>query len=268
MPKSLYIIFLALQLLVISSCSKFSKLQKSDDINAKLAAAIKYYEDEDYYKANVLFEEIVPLLKGRQEAEKAQYYQAYNYYKDKQYILSAYHFKDFIETYPRSEYTEECSFLHAKSLYNDSPVFELDQTNTDAALVALQRFTNNYPKSTYLEEANRITDELNKKIELKTYENAKVFHKIGNHKSAVVTLTSFQEKYPESVYGEEVAYLKLDAQFRLAILSVEGAKKKERYYDAIEFYHNFIDKYPESKYKRVGQTIYDQCLKQIAKYNS
>lgn len=260
--------FILLFIVVLSSCGKFSKIQKSEDLTMKLEAAIKYHEKEDYYKANVLFEEIVPLLKGKQEAEKAQFFQAMNYYKDKQFILSAYHFKDFYETYPRSEYAEEAMFLNTKSLYKDSPVYELDQTSTFEALQALQSFVNAYPKSKFLDEANTMTDVLNKKLEYKAYSNAKIYHKIGNYKSAVVALENFLDQYPESEYGDEVAYLKVDSQFQLAKLSVDGPKKKDRFYDTIEYYHNFVDKFPNSKYKRAAEDIYDSASKEIAKFNS
>ncbi len=234
----------------------------------KLKMAITYYEKKNWYRASVLLDDIVPLLKGREEVEKAQYYQAYTYYNDKQYIMGSYYFKEFVETYPRSPFTEECTFLQAKSAYKNSPEYNLDQTPTLEAVAAMQSFVNTYPTSTYLPEANQITDELNKKLELKAYENANLFYKIGNFKSAVVTFTEFMEKYPDSEYIEQVAFNKINAQFNLALLSVEGQKKKDRYYDTVEFYHNFIDKFPNSKYKKAAESIFDVCVKQISKFNS
>jgi outer membrane protein assembly factor BamD len=254
-----HLFYSVLMLMLLTSCSKFNKLQKSTDLTLKANAGIEYYKKKDYYKASVLLDEVVPLLKGKGEAEEAQYYQAYTYYADKQYIMSSYYFKDFTETYPRSIHAEECAFLHAKSLYKDSPRHDLDQTNTIEAVKSFQIFANRYPKSTYLEEANKCTDELNKKLEVKAFENAKLFYKISNYKSAVVAFSNFLEKYPDSENSEEIAFLKIDAQYYLARNSVEGPKKKSRFQEAIEFYHEFIDKYPSSKYKRSAENIYDQC---------
>ena len=259
-----FYLLLSLILILTASCSEFSKIQKSDSITQKLEAGIKYYKSKDYYKAATLLDEVVPLLKGKAEAEDAQYYQAMTYYDDKQYVMSAYYFKDFFETYPRSARAEECSFLHAKSLYKDSPRHDLDQTVTEEAIQAFQSFLTRYPQSTFLDEVNKLTDELNKKIEFKEYENAKLFFNIKNYKSAVVVFNNFLDKYPESEYGDEIAYNRIMAQFHLAKFSVEGLKKKNRFLDTIEFYQSFIDKYPNSRYKKAAESIYDICNRFIS----
>jgi outer membrane protein assembly factor BamD len=258
--------FLILMAGVFSAgCSNFAKIQKSDNIVLKAQTGIEYYKKKNYYKASVLLDEVVPLMKGRAEAEDAQYYQAFTYYDDKQYVLSAYHFKEFCETYPRSPHVEECAFLYAKSLYKDSPNFDLDQTNTIEAIQAFQAFANKYPTSKYLFEANKTTDDLNKKLEVKDYENAKLFYRIGNYKSAIVAFSNFLEKYPVGDFSEEITFLKIEAQYNLAKVSVEGPKKRTRFLEAIEFYHDFIDKYPSSRFKKSAESIYDYCNRQVTR---
>lgn len=247
------------------ACSNFNKLVKSTDVNKKLEAAIAFYKKKDYYKAAVLLDEIVPMLKGKEEGETAQYYQALTYYDDKQYVMSGYYFKEFYDAYPRSEKAEQCYFMYAKSLYNDSPQYNLDQENTTAALVGMQAFANRFPSSTYMPEANKITEEINKKLEYKDYENTKLYYKIRNYKSAVISLSNFLEKYPESIYHEEIMYLKFRAQYDLAKKSIEGKKKKDRYIDAMEFYLEFIDKHPTSKLRKEAEFHYAICEKEIKK---
>jgi outer membrane protein assembly factor BamD len=265
MPIKNNIIFLFVASLFLSACTKFNKLTKSSDVDAKLKASVAYYEKKDYYKAATLLDEIVPMLKGREEGEKAQYYQALTYYADKQYVMSGYYFKEFYETYLRSEKAEECYFMYGKSLSNDSPDFNLDQESTTGALTALQNFANRYPSSKFMPEANKITDELNKKLEYKDYQNTKLFYKIRNYKSAVISFENFIAKYPESKYNEEAMFLKFNAQYDLAVRSVEGKKKKDRYIDAMEFYLEFIDKHPNSKYKKQAEQLYANCQKEINK---
>lgn len=254
------------------SCSEYQKIQKSGDQNEKLNAAFKYYDKKDYYKATTLFDEIIPLVTGKLEGEKALFYYAYTYFHQKQYIMAAYYFRDFYETYPRSQYAEESMFMYAKSLYKDSPEFNLDQTNTYDALTAVQRFANKYPKSSYMDEANSIADELNTKLERKAYETSRLYYKLSeynsaNYRAAVLNFNNFLMRYPASKYSEEIAFLKVDAQYNLARNS-ESNKQRERYFDAIEFYHNFIDKYPTSKFKDKAEDIYDDCIKKIEQIKS
>ena len=54
----LIIVFISL------SCSDYRKLFKTDGYEEKLQGALKYYEEEEYYKASTLFEDIKPLVKG------------------------------------------------------------------------------------------------------------------------------------------------------------------------------------------------------------
>ena len=51
----------------LSSCSEYRKVLKTEGYEKKLEAAMKYYEDEEYFKASTLFKDIKPLVKGSEE---------------------------------------------------------------------------------------------------------------------------------------------------------------------------------------------------------
>ena len=251
---------LLLSVFILCSCSKFQRIQKKADVKGKYKAAVKYYGKRDYYRAGLLFEEIIPLLQGDTTAENAQFKFAYCQYYQGQLTMSAYLFNKFYETFARSPLAEEARYMYAFSLYQDSPQYNLDQTNTLKAIDALQAFINSYPESKFVEEGTNLLKELRAKLEKKAYEQAKLFNKIqGNYKAAIVTLNNFQKGFPDSDYNEEIAYKKLEAGYRLARESVE-AKKKERYESTVEFYEYFVDRYPTSKFIRQAENIYTNCL--------
>ena len=163
----------------------------------------------------------------------------------------------------------------------DSPQYDLDQTSTTDALRAIQSFANTYYTSHRMEEINAMADKLNFKLEKKAFENAKTYYKIGNYnpymfKAAVVVFTDFQNTYPNSIFLEEVAFYKLNAQYRLARESFEaiikkGEKvylKKDRFYETIEYYNYFIEKFPSSKYKRSAENIYEITIEELDKLKS
>jgi len=75
------------------SCNKFQQLQKSGTYDEKYQAAIKYYEKKDYYKAGILFEEVIPIIKGSKESELSQFYIAYCQFYQGQYILAQHYFQ-------------------------------------------------------------------------------------------------------------------------------------------------------------------------------
>ncbi|MDB5262219.1 MAG: outer membrane protein assembly factor BamD [Adhaeribacter sp.] len=249
-------------LLLLSSCSDYNKILKSDNVDKKYEAALKYYEKKDYYRAGVLLEEVRPLLAGRIEAEKAAFLYAYTQYNERLYGTSAELFRSFFDTYGRSPDAQEALFMHSKSLYNDSPEFNLDQTSTQTAIVSIQEFLNRFPESKYKEEANKMYDELASKLERKAFESARLYSQMRYYQAAVTAFTTFQREYPSSDFNEEAAYLKIVAQFNLAEESVPE-KQRERYFDTIGFYQAFVDKYPKSKNLRSAEAIFDRSTKQL-----
>lgn len=252
---------------LLGSCSPFSKLQKSGSDDAKYKGALEYYKKGDWYRAGLLFEELIPVLKGSNESEMAQFYYAYTQYQQQQYLLSATLFKKFYETFARSEYAQEAMYMYAYSLYKDTPSFNLDQSNTLTATSALQDFINAYPDSKYKEESTKLILELRGKLERKAYEKAKLYYKtsgfnIASYKSAVIAINNFQKDFPDSGYNEELAYLKVDAEFSLAQNSLE-TKQKERYQEAISYHQAFVDKYPNSQFLKQSERMFETSQKEI-----
>jgi len=243
-------------------CSDFRKIQKNPDWKVKYDAAIKYYENKDYYRSTVLFDEIMPFIRGTSEGELVQFYNAYANYYQKKYLMSSHYFKLFYDTYNRSDYAEEAYYMYAYSLYKQSPQFNLDQVSTIEAINAMQVFLNHYPNSKYRVEASNIMEELIRKLELKEYENAKQYYTIGYLKSAIIALDNFSKDYPGSLYNEDVAYYKVMCTYKYAKQSIPS-KQKERYYDCVEIYQNFIDDYPDSNYINDAEDYYSSSLKAI-----
>jgi outer membrane protein assembly factor BamD len=248
--------------LSLGACTGYQKLLKSTNVNEKYEAAIKYYDKGDFFRAGTLLEEMIPLLKGRPEAEKAQFYFANTNFEQRNYVLAAYYFKQFTDTYPNSSYTEQANFLHAKSLFRDSPGFELDQTNTVSALEVIQDFLNRYPTSEYRTETESMSQELQKKLENKAFQSAKLYYALRYNQAAVTALGNFNQQYPASVYSEQADFLRLTAQYAWAKESVEE-KQRERYVDAVSIYQHFIDTYPQSKNLHAAQAMFDDSRAQI-----
>ncbi|MDX5422829.1 MAG: outer membrane protein assembly factor BamD [Hymenobacteraceae bacterium] len=260
----IHTVALAGLLLVATGCSNFQKLLKSNDVEKKYQAALEYYQKEDYYRANQLLEQVSPLLTGSETAEQAKFYLANTYYQQGDYLLADFHFRSFHQTYPRSPLAEEAMFMQAKSLFNQSPTHEQDQTSTLTAIEALQEFTVRYPSSELVSEANAMIDQLTVKLDKKSFDNAKLYYQLRYWRSAVVAFNNFQKEHASSPYSEEAAYLKLDAQHRFAQESVPS-KQEERYSEVIDYYQSFVDQYPNSRYARSAEQIYDQALAELSK---
>jgi outer membrane protein assembly factor BamD len=267
--QSLFYIITTLAIVALGSCSKFSKLQKNGTLDQKYDAALEYYKKADYSRAGIIFEEIAPVIQGKdaQKAELSQFYNAYCQYHQGLYNMSQYLFKNFYETFQRSDYAQEALYMHAYSLYKDSPEFFLDQSSTLSAISALQDFINSYPESSFRDEATKLILELRDRLERKAYEKAKLYYKtseaqIANYRSSVIAINNFQKEFPTSKYNEELAFMRIDAQYHLAKLSFKD-KQKDRYQDVKKYYLAFIDKYPTSKYTKQAERFFDNGQKEL-----
>ena len=240
---------------ITTSCSKYQKLLKSSDMDLKYEAAIKYYDEEKYEKAMALFEELIPLFRGTERAEKVYYCYCYCNYQLNLLYAAAYHFKKFSTTYPLSKHAQETLFMYAYSNYLLSPIPTLDASDTEAGINALQLFINTYPENELVDSSNVLMDKLRSKLEIKSYLNSKQYYKIFEFKAAIISINNTLLDFPETEYREELTFLILKSNYLLAENSI-SKKKLERINDTIDAYYTFVDSYKESKYLKEAQTIF------------
>lgn len=248
--------------LISISCGNFRKIEKSQDWRVKYEAGINYYNKKDYYRASVLFEQILPIVRGLPEGEKVQFYLAYCQFYDKLYLLASEQFKTFYETYGRSALAEEARFMHAFSLYQSSPNPNLDQSASIEAMGAMQQFINRFPNSQFRDRAVEVIVTTQQKLEKKGFENARQYYRMKYYKAAIVALNNFKQNFPDSKYIEEAYYLVILSEFRIAEQSLQSLQPA-RYRTVVEHYQEFLDRYPESSYLKEAEKLYAESLEQI-----
>ena len=244
------------------SCSNFRKIEKSQDWRVKYEAGINYYSKKDYYRASVLFEQILPIVRGLPEGEKVQFYLAYCQYYDKLYLLASEQFKTFYETYGRSALAEEARFMHAFSLYQSSPNPNLDQSSSIEAMAAMQQFINRFPGSEFRDRAVAVIETTQQKLEKKGFENARQYHRMRYYKAAIVALNNFKQNFPDSKYIEEAYYLVILSEFQLAEQSLRSIQP-DRYKTVVDHYQEFLDRYPDSNFLKEAEKLYAESLDQL-----
>lgn len=263
MNKFLYIFLFSILLV---SCSPYQKALKSEDLSFKYEVATQKYEAGKYEKAIRLFEQLSGPNRGKANAEKLFYMFAQSYYKTEQYYLAAYQFESFAATYPKSEHREEAAYLGAKCYSFLSPVYSLDQVDTEKALDKLQNYINTYPNSPHLEEANKITNELRDKLEKKAFEIAKQYNRISDYKSAISALDNFMIDFPGTKYKEDALFYKYDSSYKLALNSIPS-KVEERLNLAKSAYSVLVRFKEDTKYKKEADEMLVQIDKELQKFS-
>ncbi|MDC0408641.1 outer membrane protein assembly factor BamD, partial [Flavobacteriaceae bacterium] len=189
--------------ILLSSCSEYQKLLRSDDTAAKYNMADSLYKAKKYKKALPLMEQIVPIYRGKPQAEPLMYRYANTFYNLEDYYLAGYQFERFVVSYPKSDSLEMAAYKSAKSYYELSPRYSLDQKDTYIALEKLQGFVDNYPESQYRAQCNDMVQELKVKLEKKDIETANQYRRISDYKAAIKAFDNFILDHPGSIYREE-----------------------------------------------------------------
>jgi outer membrane protein assembly factor BamD len=230
----------------LSSCSKFSKVQKSRDVAYKLAKADEYYAKKSYRNARALYEELFPALKGTDKFEDLYYKYAYCFYYEKQYADAENLFKGYLEVFPNSPHAEEIDYMRAYSYYKQSPKLELEQVNTQKGMNMMQTFINQHIGSPRVKDATAIIDEGRAKLELKEAREAQLYYNLGQYRAAGIAYNTLLNNYSESGKGEQYKLMVVKSYYKFAKLSILE-KQQERFEKVITEYLDFADRYPESK---------------------
>ncbi len=261
---------LSILMLSIASCGPMQKALKSEDYEYKKEVANQFFEKGKYRNAIRLYEQLETVYRANPKAEDMFFNFAEATYLTKDYELSGHRFKNFAATYPRSEKREEALLKEIKSGVALSPVYSLDQRVTYDVIEKLQKFIDQYPGSTFVFEANSIMQEMNEKIERKTYENAKQLNTIGdwtrNYNAAIVALDNFIYDYPGTKYKEDALFYKFDSAYKLAMNSVHY-KMEERLNTAKSMYDVLVRFNAETKYKKQADGMLENIQEELAKFS-
>ena len=254
---------IALAINTLDSCSDYNKVLKGENYELKYERAYQYFKEKKYVQALSLFEQVLPKYKLTPKGEDIYYHYAYCHWHLKDYYLAGFYFKQFVRQYPNSKFAEECAFLNAMCAVKVSPESTLDQTDTYTALEELQIFIDEYPLSARIDTCNKIMDKLRSKLEIKQYNYAKLYYRMENYKASYTALHAALQQFPNTRFREEMLYMMLNSAHKLAENSVVR-KKMERYEETIKVYHKFAARYPESKYRKNAEKIFEDTKFQIS----
>ena len=263
MKKNILIILLSA--LLLPSCGEYNKLLKRTDYEYKYEAAKNYFAKGQYNRAATLLNELIAILKGTDKAEESLYMLGMSYYNQKDYQTAAQTFIQYYNVYPRGIYTELARFHAGKALYLDTPEPRLDQSGTYTAIQQLQMFMEYFPQSSRKEEAQNMIFALQDKLVMKEYLSAKMYYNLGNYLgnnylSCVITAQNALKDYPYTNLREDLSILILRAKYEMAINSVDD-KKPERYRETVDEYYAFKNEFPESKYLKDAERIFQESRK-------
>jgi outer membrane protein assembly factor BamD len=191
-------------------------------------------------------------------ADEAQIYLARAYFETGQYLLAANEFDRFADLYPADPRTEEARLGEIQSYYRISPAYDLDQTDTDRAIVLIRTFMANYPNSVFTPDVVAILEELREKLARKQFEAGRLYERRELYEAAVFSYQSMLAQYPTSPYADDALLGALRAQVAFAENSVR-ARQAERFTEALALYDRLVELFPGSPLLREAEALYDRA---------
>ncbi|HMO33247.1 MAG TPA: outer membrane protein assembly factor BamD [Lacibacter sp.] len=243
------IVLIGALFLVLAGCNKkttVTKILKNKDVEYRLRMAEQFFANKKFSKAQLIYEDLFPILRSDPRFEDLYYKYAYCAFYQRDYMNAENLFKGFLDVFPKSAKAAEVDFMHAYCFYKQSPRVELDQTPTQKTIGFMQAHLNNYPESPKAEEAFKIIESCEEKLEMKDFKGAELYFNLGSYRAAAISFTSLLNHYPMSKRADEYKLMIIKAYYQYASMSVE-TKQTERFEKVLEEYYDFVDRFPESK---------------------
>lgn len=259
------IFLIVLTTMALCSCkTQYELLLNSNDADAKYEGAFQYYNEGKYSKAASLFESLSVLTNGTERDDTVRYYWGLSNYKFKDYYTAETNFTQFIESYPRSPFTSDARYLRLDCMYRSTLRWELDQAPTYKTISALSEYILEFPDNENMQTCRDMLQELNDRLDKKSYEAAKLYYKMEDYLAARVAFRNVLKDDADNIYREDILYHIAMASYNYAHLSVPS-KQKERYLTFIDDYYNFIGEIPESHYRKELDVVYRRAQRALGK---
>ena len=254
-------------LLLLASCkTQYDTIMAGNDVEAKYKLAFELFEAKKYAKAAEVFEALSMATRGTAQDDTVQFYWGLSNYRYGDYVTAESNLNQFITTFPLSPFNEEAKFLRLDCLYRSTYRYELDSTPTYRALSEMSVFQIENPGSQYHDRVAEMMDDLNGRLELKAYKGAWLYYHMEDYLAAHYALKNVLKDNADNRYREDILYFTAMSAYKYALNSVPS-KQRERYLVFVDDYFNMVSEFPESKYVKELEALY-QKVQEILKQDN
>jgi outer membrane protein assembly factor BamD len=192
------------------------------------------YEDENWYEAVDDLRLFIRRAPTDPRAPEAQYMIGMARYRDEDYPVAAVEFEILRNDYPTSELADDAWYMQGMCYVEQVPRVDLDQTPTRQAVEHFVRYLREYPAGKHRTEVEDELNKLNRHLDQKEYDSARLYRDLGRWQAAAVTIDTMLDMRPNSELRPE-----------MLLLSGEVHVKRIEWPEAREVYRQFLDDYPD-----------------------
>ena len=188
---------------LLTGCSVFNKEKVNLTTQTRFEKAQIYLSKNKFEKAKNEFQIIIQNEKGTSLSLEAYFYLGESFFGLKNYEEAIYHFNYYSMFSNQIENVEKAQFMKSKCEFKLTLDYNNDQTQTFLAISSIQEFLDNFPYSTYKDDAYKMIQDLRAKLAKKYFENGRLYLKIKKFESAMYYFDIVISDYYDTKYSDE-----------------------------------------------------------------
>ena len=220
-------------LIVAVGCAKRAGERALPGAEEAWQKAQNYFQRERYYQAQQLLKDFVLNYSGSTMIDSAQYYLGRTTFELEDYITAAEEFKRVLTNYPFSKLVGDAAYYEARCYYEQAPGYQLDQTFTNQALDAFQRYLEEYTGHALQDSGYHYLAQCRDKLSHKEYAAAQLYYTLSEFASSVLYCDDILANYYDTQWAEPAQFLKAR--------SFDALKDRVR---ARQEYQTYLEKFP------------------------
>ena len=197
---------LVISILFFIGCGQ-KEISLEDNLRSEFDKGIELFESKKFNKAKTKFEFIVMNNPGSKFALDAQFYLAETLFELENYYESEVNYDQFARFSNDTNKVEEARYKLCLCIVNETLGYKKDQSKTKVAIIRLQEFIDDYPKSIFYDEAANEINKLRNRVAKKEYESARLYLKLGQYNSALIYLNDILLNFYDLDISDDVRIL-------------------------------------------------------------
>ena len=181
---------------IVGCSSKQAITLKADE--TYFAEGKKALDKKRYPEAVEKFQQLVSSYPGSPLVAEAQHLLAEAYFRHADYVNAAFEYQRLVDSYPSSQWVDEAQYQIAESYYLQRRRPELDQKETNDALVHFRLFIDDNPQSPLVAPARKRIEDCRSLLAQKLFLNGQLYQRQDHLHAAATLYQKLLQDFPDT----------------------------------------------------------------------
>lgn len=221
-----------------------------------------YFEGGKYERAAQYFQGAFDFGRTHEWADDAQLQLARSYRANREYILASSEYSRFVEIYRSDSRVPGAEYERAMTYYERSPLYQLDQTDTERGIEVFNLYMKRYPGHDSIPAATNRVNELREKLARKQYYAAQLYERRELYEAAALSFEVVFDKYPDTPWADDALVGAIRSYIAFGNQSI-ASRQAERLQQALTHYQRLLQIFPDSDVLKDAEILYERANRQL-----